>query len=109
MFLSSIIQQVLLGQVGGVLHLPGDPPRGARLLNVVVANQLYSCQPVVTLHGGVVSQQSKNPTNQLGNQLLNGIVANQQKKPVINVQQLLVTQKPQVCETWSGFSNFYFC
>ena len=80
-----------------------------QLLNVVVANQLYSCQPVVQLHGGVVSQQSKNPTNQLGNQLLNGIIANQQKKPVMNVQQLLVTQKPQVCETWSGFSNFYFC
>ena len=80
-----------------------------QLLNVVVANQLYSCQPVVQLPGGVVSQQSKNPTNQLGNQLLNGIFANQQKKPVMNVQQLLVTQKPQVCETWSGFSNFYFC
>ena len=48
------------------------------------------------LLGGIISQQSKNPTKQLLN---NGIAANQQQKPVMNVQQLQVSQKPQVGET----------
>ena len=74
------------------------------------------------LIGGIVSQQQgknptkqvggnllngivgNNPTKQLGNQLLNGLVGNQQQKPV-NVQ---VTQKPQVGETWSGFPTYFF-
>ena len=76
-----------------------------QLLNMIVANQLNI------------------------NQLLNVIVANQQKKPEsehkrkshkrhnrvnkakvakVAKKQLLVTQKPQVCETWSGFPNFTF-
>ena len=74
------------------------------------------------LIGGIVSQQQgknptkqvggnllngivgKNPTKQLGNQLLNGLVGNQQQK-LVNVQ---VTQKPQVSETWSGFPTYFF-
>ena len=73
-----------------------------QLLNMIVANQLNI------------------------NQLLDVIVANQQKKPEserkrkshkrhnrvnkakVAKKQLLVTQKPQVCETWSGFPNFTF-
>ena len=74
------------------------------------------------LIGGIVSQQQgknptkqvggnllngivgKNPTKQLGNQLLNGLVGNQQQK-LVNVQ---VTQKPQVGENWSGFPTYFF-